>query len=198
MLYTGKGDKGQTKLYQCDQSLAKSSLVAEALGALDEINSLLGWCKVKAERGETLSEPKVSPREATVASILEEAQNNLFSIQAELAGAPKKLNKRAVTKVENLINKIEKEIPPVKSFIISGGTELSAMLDTARAVARRAERKVVALQSASAQVVFGVKDVKLASVTLAYLNRLSSLLYALARLANHQAGVREKGPRYKS
>jgi len=177
MLYTGKGDKGQTKLYHCDQKISKSSLVAEALGALDEINSLLGWCKTKAERG------------ATVASILEETQNNLFSAQAELAGAPKKLSSVAVKKVEALIKKIDKELPPVKNFIIPGGTELSAMLDVARTVARRAERQVVAVAETG--------DVKLSSSTLAFLNRLSSLLYALARLANHRAGIAERKPSYK-
>lgn len=188
MLYTGKGDKGQTKLYHCDQSLSKSSPVAEALGALDEINSLLGWCKIKAERGETLSLPKVSPRGATMISILEEAQNNLFSIQAELAGAPKKLSRTAVTKIETLIEVIDRELPPIKSFVISGGTELSTMLDVARTVARRAERRVVAVAQTG--------EVKMSVNTLAFLNRLSSLLYALARLANHRAGVGDKKPSY--
>ncbi|MCX6712526.1 MAG: cob(I)yrinic acid a,c-diamide adenosyltransferase [Candidatus Vogelbacteria bacterium] len=189
MLYTGKGDKGQTKLYHCDQKLSKSSQIAEALGTLDEINSLLGWCKVVAERGETLSVPKVSPRVATVASILEETQNSLFSVQAELAGAPKKLSKTAVTKIEALINVIDKELPPIKSFIIPGGTELSAMLDVARTVARGAERQVVAVAESG--------NVKIQSTTLAYLNRLSSLLYALARLVNNRAGIVEKKPLYR-
>ena len=175
MLYTGKGDKGQTKLYHCDQRLSKSSQIAEALGSLDEINSFLGWCKVKAEeRGE-------------IGTILEEAQNHLFSIQAELAGAPKKLSKTAVTKVGAVIKAIEKELPPIKSFIVPGGTELSTMLDVARTIARRAERQVVSVS----------KDVKLSPVTLAFLNRLSSLLYALARLANHRAGIEEKKPSYQ-
>ena len=175
MLYTGKGDKGQTKLYHCDQRLSKSSLIAEALGSLDEINSFLGWCKVKAEeRGE-------------IGKILKETQNHLFSIQAELAGAPKKLPQIAVTKIEKVVKKIEKELPPIKSFIVPGGTELSTMLDVARTIARRAERQVVSVS----------KDVKLSPATLAFLNRLSSLLYALARLANHRAGIEEKKPSYQ-
>ncbi|MFA5001240.1 MAG: cob(I)yrinic acid a,c-diamide adenosyltransferase [Candidatus Paceibacterota bacterium] len=177
MLYTGKGDKGQTKLYHCDQRLSKSSLVAEALGSLDEINSFLGWCKVKAGERSGIGE------------ILEEAQNHLFSIQAELAGAPKKLPRTAVTKVETVIKAIEKELSPIKSFIVSGGTELSVMLDVARTMARRAERQVVAVAES--------KAVKLSPATLAFLNRLSSLLYALARLANHRAGIGEKKPSYQ-
>jgi len=177
MLYTGKGDKGQTKLYHCDQRLSKSSRVAEALGTLDEINSFLGWCKTKAIFDKQISE------------LIEETQNCLFTIQAEVAGAPKKLSASAVKKAEVTIAKIEKEIPPIRSFIVPGGTELSAMLDVARTIARRAERQIVLVAEA--------KDVKLSASTLAYLNRLSSLLYALARLINHRAGIVEKKPSYK-
>ncbi len=182
MLYTGKGDKGQTKLYHCDQKLSKSSQVAEALGTLDEINSLLGWCKTKAETNQIIVAKKKLP------TILEETQNSLFSVQAELAGAPKKLSRGAVTKIETLIKVIDKELPPIKSFIVPGGTELSAMLDVARTVARGAERQAVAVVESG--------DIKLQSTTLAYLNRLSSLLYALARLVNHRAGIVERKPTY--
>ena len=185
MLYTKKGDKGQTKLYHCDQSLSKSSQIAEALGTLDEINSLLGWCKIKAEgRGE-------------IGQILEETQNSLFSVQAELAGAPKRLSKTAVKRVETLIKAIGKELPPIKNFIITGGTELSAMLDVARTVARRAERQVVAVAEIGDALRRSSGQVKLQPSTLSYLNRLSSLLYALARLVNHRAGIVEKKPSYK-
>ena len=83
---------------------------------------------------------------------------------------------------------IDKELPPIKSFIIPGGTELSAMLDVARTVARGAERQVVAVAESG--------DIKLQSTTLAYLNRLSSLLYALARLVNHRAGIVDRKPTY--
>jgi len=177
MLYTRKGDKGQTQLYHCDQRLTKSSQIAEALGALDEVNSFLGWCKVKA--GE----------KSEVGQILGEMQEHLFSTQAELAGAPKKLSKMVATKIELIIKKIEKELPPINNFIISGGTEMSAMLDVARTMARRAERQVVAVAE--------IKDQKISPQTLSFLNRLSSLLYALARLANHRAGIAEAKPRYK-
>lgn len=183
MLYTGKGDKGQTGLYYCDQGLSKSSQIAEALGALDETNSLLGWCKVKTEAS------YLSVKKQTLTAILEEAQNNLFSIQAELAGAPKKLSRLAVKKAEMIIREIEKELPPIKNFIIAGGSELSAMLDVARTIARRTERKVVAVVES--------KNRDLQPNVLAYLNRLSSLLYALSRLANHRAGIVERKPDYK-
>jgi len=157
--------------------------MAEALGTLDEINSLLGWCKTKTETSQIV----VAKKKLSV--ILEETQNSLFSIQAELAGAPKKLSKAAVKRIETLIKEIDKELPPIKNFIIPGGTELSAMLDVARTVARRAERQVVAVAE--------ISDIKLPLSTLAYLNRLSSLLYALARLVNHRAGIAEKKPSYR-
>lgn len=174
MLYTGKGDNGKTSLYHCDQRLSKSSLVAEALGSLDEINSFLGWCKVKA-MGQVLSQ-------------LSKTQDNLFSIQAEVAGAEKFVTRGDVEELESWIADIEKNLPEIKSFIVSGGSELSAMFDFARTIARRTERKVVAVAES--------KDVELKEETLAYLNRLSSFLYALARQANNEAGVEEKKPQY--
>jgi len=174
MLYTGKGDDGQTKIFNCDQRLSKSSLVAEALGSLDEINSFLGWCKVKAS--------------GKIAQQLATTQDNLFSVQAEVAGADKFVTASDVSELESWISEIEKGLPEIKTFIISGGSELSAMLDFARTIARRAERQVVA--------VFEAKDVMIKTETLAYLNRLSSFLYALARQVNQEAGVEEKGPEY--
>lgn len=177
MAYTGKGDKGKTTLYHCNQSLSKSSIVAEALGTLDEIGSLLGWCKTKTIPGELFG------------LVIEKVQNDLFFIQAELAGSSKRLPSSALKRVEDLIKKIDKELPPIKNFIISGGLELSAMLDVARTVARRAERQVVAVQESG--------GIKFQPTSLAYLNRLSSLLYALARLVNYRAGLIEKKPEYK-
>jgi cob(I)alamin adenosyltransferase len=174
MLYTGKGDNGKTSLYHCDQRLSKSSLVAEALGSLDEINSFLGWCKVKTS-GKVLSQ-------------ISSTQDNLFSVQAEVAGADKFVTQNDVTELEDWIAEIEKKLPEIKTFIVSGGTELAAMFDFARTIARRTERKVVAVSEAG--------DVALKPETLAYLNRLSSFLYALARGANNEAGIEEERPQY--
>lgn len=189
MLYTRKGDDGTTKLFSakggpasgwgCNQRISKSSPVAEALGALDEINSLLGLVKVK------------SPSDT--AAIIGEAQQNLFTIQAELAGADKKLAQEKVTVVEQIIDRIEKELPPITSFFVSGGTELAAFTDFARTVARQAERRVVACIAIADAEAGGVV---VSAPALAYLNRLSSLLYALARLANHQAKIVEEKPTY--
>ncbi len=185
-LFTGQGDDGKTKLFACDQKLSKSSRVADALGDLDELNSWLGVCKTKVkDQGVTLA-AKETPW--SLAEVLEEAQNNLFLIQAELAGADKHLPAESVAGMEKLIGEIEQELPLIKNFVVAGGTELSALLDYARAVARRAERKMVAVAEAG--------DTEVEKDTLAYLNRLSSLLFALARLANHQAGVVENRPVY--
>jgi cob(I)alamin adenosyltransferase len=177
MLYTRKGDKGTTKTFGCDQRISKSSAIAEALGTLDETNSFLGICKVLAQRDLVLSE------------IINNAQQNLFMIQAELAGADKKIVEEKVKDIEKIVDSIEKELPPIKTFFVSGGTELAAHFDFARTLARRAERRVVGVSEEG--------KVKVGEHTLSYLNRLSSLLYALARQANHKSGIKESAPEYK-
>ncbi len=150
------------------KKFSKSSPQIEALGALDELNSLLGLCKTKADK--------------SVLKILEEAQNDLFIIQGEVAGGNNKIKKNRIIEIEKIIDDIEKKLPKIKNFTISGGTKLSALLDYARAVARRAERRCVAEKKF------------LSPDSLKYLNRLSSLLFALARLANK--GIKEKKPKY--
>lgn len=177
MLFTGKGDGGTTKTFGCDQQrISKSSVVPEALGALDELNAYLGFVKVRAA-----SAPRVE-------DAVRAAQETLFIVQAEVAGAPKTVDEAAVKNVEEMVNAIEKEIPPIKGFSIAGGTELSAVLDVARTLARRAERRLIAAIEAEACVV--------SKETKAYMNRLSSLLFALARLENHLAGIAEENPKY--
>jgi len=186
MLYTGAGDDGMTKTFDCNQQkISKSSEVPEALGALDELNAFLGFVKVRAAGESRL------PAQAGIANALREAQENLFCIQAEVAGADKHLAHEAVGKMEKIIGEIEREIPPIAGFSISGGTELSALLDVARTLARRAERRLIAVR------MMDKSDLsKLSNETVAYMNRLSSLLFALARFANHLAGVTEESPHY--
>ena len=177
MLYTGTGDDGMTKVFDCNQQkISKSSEVPEALGALDELNAFLGFVKVRATD---------SPR---IGGAVREMQENLFIIQAEVAGADKHLAPEAVRKMEKIIGEIEKEIPPITGFSISGGTELSALLDVARTLTRRAERRMITAKD--------VQACALSSETMAYMNRLSSLLFALARLANYLSGIVEENPRY--
>ncbi|MHB8660858.1 MAG: cob(I)yrinic acid a,c-diamide adenosyltransferase [Minisyncoccota bacterium] len=177
MLYTGKGDKGTTTAFGCDQQrISKSSELPEALGALDELNAYLGFVRTQ------------SKKEPRIAKALRDAQETLFIIQAQTAGADKKVRGDAVQHIEKMVNDIEKEIPKLKGFSIAGGTELSALLDVARTLARRAERRLVAVTDARLR--------ELTPETKAYMNRLSSLLFALARLANHLAGVAEETPKY--
>lgn len=188
-LYTGKGDNGTTKTFGCNQSrISKSSEIPEALGTLDELNSFLGLCKVRAHALENFG-VQIGKKTYAVSAVIREVQENLFIVQAEVAGAPKKIGKAKVTKVELMVNTIEKEIPPVVSFSIAGGTELSAFLDVARTLSRRAERRVVGVHEGEFR--------KISDNTRAYLNRLSSLLFALARLANAKAGVAEENPSYR-
>lgn len=185
MLYTRQGDQGKTTLFCCQQKLSKSSAVVEALGAVDELNSLLGVVKVEA-----------SKKDKKLAKVLDQVQQDLFVVQAELA-RPERLKRsdggqagrqiamtvEKVKELEKIIKEIEKKLPPIKTFFVAGGTRLSAQLDYARAMARRVERRVI--------------KVKVSAATLAYLNRLSSLLYALARLENHKSGIKEESPRYE-
>ncbi len=186
MLYTRRGDDGTTKTFGCDQRVSKSSAIAEALGSLDEINSYLGLCKVKAlEEGSALNLQKGR----TLENLIHEIQKNLFIIQAELAGSPMSITEEKVKELETVVDASEKGLPPIKTFFISGGTELATLFDIARTISRRAERRVVGVAEEGKIVVD--------KFTLAYLNRLSSVLYAFARLANHQAGILEASPDYQ-
>ncbi|OGI62447.1 ATP:cob(I)alamin adenosyltransferase [Candidatus Nomurabacteria bacterium RIFCSPHIGHO2_01_FULL_39_220] len=176
MLYTRKGDTGTTKTFGCDQRVSKSSSIAEALGSLDEINSFLGLLKIKAG--------------GDVAEKIGQIQQDLFIIQAELAGAPKTISPEKIKWLEEIIDGIEKILPPIKTFFVSGGVELAALSDIARTIARRAERRVVAVVDEG--------KITVGKETLVYLNRLSSILYAFARNFNHQAHIAEEAPRYSA
>ena len=184
MLYTRKGDGGTTKTFGCDQRISKSSNIAEALGSLDEINSFLGLIKVKTDN----TPLHLSTTDIVIPEIIDRIQQDLFIIQAELAGADKTITPEKVKMLEEIIDDIEKTLPPIKTFFVSGGTELAVLSDIARTIARRAERRVVAVVEEG--------KIKMGKDTLAYLNRLSSVLYALARIFNHNAGVKEEAPKY--
>lgn len=174
MLYTGKGDKGTTTLFACASRIAKNAPRIEALGSLDELNSHIGMCRACAYYGATRD----------IAATLHALQEDLFVLQASLAGAEKALDPKRLAFLEHVIANVELEIEPIHSFTIPGATLLSGALDVARTIARRAERHVVALNDASLEAV------------LPYLNRLSSVLFALARLAAHRAGIKEQSPHY--
>ena len=183
-LYTGKGDAGTTKLFDTPsgERVPKSSPIFEALGTVDELNTTVGWCRVGCGVDWMVGD-------RTMSAILLDVQNHLFTIQAELAGAGKHIPATHVTDIEIRIAIIEEQLPEITTFFVPGGTELSARLDMARAVSRRAERRLVELSA---------DERALSEHTLKYANRLSSLLYALVRFVNHKVGSHEQPPEYAS
>lgn len=173
MLYSGKGDKGTTTHLKSATRIPKDDPVIEALGELDELGALLGVCKLKTD--------------GTALQLIERLQQHLFIAQAQIAGANKKITSEKTQELEVAIDEIELKLPPINTFLVAGGTELSAFLDYARAVSRRVERRIVTLALSDPE------DAEL----LVYMNRLSSLLYALARLSNEESGITEKPPTYE-
>jgi cob(I)alamin adenosyltransferase len=116
MLYTRKGDNGTTKTFGCDQRISKSSIVAEALGALDEINSFLGLARAKSIKRVL----KTEEVEIKFPDLILEVQQNLFIVQAEVAGSTLNISKDKIIKIEKIIDDIEKLLPKINSFFISG------------------------------------------------------------------------------
>lgn len=178
-LYTRKGDDGKCALCGGGR-VRKDDPRVTACGSVDELNAELGWVLACG-----LPEP-MNRRLVVV-------QSRLFDIGAELA-APKKPAAggfagepadRAVKELEGWIDEAESKVPPVKSFILPGGSEAAARLHLARTVCRRAERSVVTLNSPHESE----------ESVLAFLNRLGDWLFALARVANADAGMDESQPR---
>lgn len=194
MLYTRKGDDGTTKVFdtQSGERISKSSSVIEALGSLDEINSFLGLVKVKAHKEKLhfscLNNSTKKKTTIFVSDLLSEIQNNLFIIQAIIAGAKKKMRKDSLIKIEEITDCITEQLPPIKTFLISGGMELSALFDIVRTLVRKSERRVVTC--------YGERKEKSDTNIIPYLNRLSSLFFVLARYINFVKKERENAPRY--
>src|SRR3989338_5104755 len=135
MLYTGKGDNGTTKLFGCIQRVAKDEPRVEALGNLDELNSWIGFCAALSLES---AAPDIGERLRTI-------QNDLFTIQAMVAGAPKALQDGRMVYLETVIASVESEIESIHSFTIPGATVLSGALDVGRTIARRAQRPIISL-----------------------------------------------------
>ncbi|MFQ6012215.1 MAG: cob(I)yrinic acid a,c-diamide adenosyltransferase [Thermoplasmata archaeon] len=178
-LFTGRGDEGETDLL--GSRVSKDHHRIEVLGTLDELNAVLGLALTALPAGPD-------------ARLLDEVQNDLFTMGAELAVAPagespplaSPLDSRRVRVLETGIARLEGEIGPQKAFVLPGGSPAAARLHHARAVVRRAERRAVALASRE----------EVNPEILRYLNRLSSLLHAMALGANQEAGVEERRPSY--
>jgi cob(I)alamin adenosyltransferase len=184
ILYTGFGDKGTTTLFNCQQGrISKSANIVEALGAVDELNAYLGIIKVSAEN------KQIKLGKFLYSTLINEIQQTLFVIQAEIAGSQMTVQKSSLNKIEKVITAIADVLPPIKSFTVSGGSILSAELDYGRTLTRRVERRIIAVTEEE-----GSK--KMGSITLSYLNRLSSVLFAMSRYANFVLSIPEEHPKY--
>ena len=171
-VYTKTGDKGETSLFDPkDQRLKrtpKDSCNIEAIGAVDELDSFIGV---------TISFSK----DATVTKLLREVQVNLLTIGSILAGSGLRFSKTKTVKLEKKIDEIEGKLPVLKNFILPGGTKLASHLHYCRSLARRAERRVVALS----------KEKEVKAQVLMYVNRLSDFFFMLSRDENARVGNKE-------
>ena len=174
-IYTKKGDKGKTRLFN-NECVAKDSLRVEAYGAVDELNAMLGFARTQRPSSE-------------IERVLNELQNSLFVLGSDLA-TPRDaktgrkipcITEGDVKRLEKIIDKYDAKLPPLKQYILPGGGPSGASLHIARTVCRRAERITVKL---SQKEDIGYIPVK-------FLNRLSDLLFVLARAVNLNQGIKD-------
>ena len=174
-IYTKTGDAGETSFFDGSR-VSKADQRVEAYGEVDELNACLGAARAAC-------------READLRDALAAIQQQLFAVGARLADPSVKIAGRVtkagvreddVERLEQLIDLLETELPPLRRFILPGGGEAGAWLHVARTVCRRAERRVV-----------GLGDGAVEPVVVRYLNRLSDLLFVMARASNHRQGVPE-------
>jgi cob(I)alamin adenosyltransferase len=173
-IYTRTGDTGETSLFSGDRA-RKDDPRVDAYGEVDELNAWLGLARA-------------SQLDPAVEAELIQIQRDLFALGAQLADPADKLAPRVtkaivgdddIVRLEQSIDRLEEELSPLRRFILAGGTQAGAALHVARTVCRRAERRMVAL------------DPPVQPVLLRYVNRLSDLLFVLARVVNHRGGVPE-------
>lgn len=171
-LYTRTGDLGETALFGGGR-VGKDDLRVEAYGSVDELNSAIGVAVAFV-------------RQKRIAAALESIQNQLFNIGSELASESGKKAEKGrmfvdaeakIAALERLIDEYDAKLPPLKTFILPSGSQAGVLLHLARGVCRRAERAVVRLSRREA----------VNPQVLTYLNRLSDLLFALARYVNKTA-----------
>jgi cob(I)alamin adenosyltransferase len=174
-IYTKTGDEGETSLFD-NTRVSKADARVDAYGEVDELNACLGAARASGVQGD-LAEP------------LEAIQRDLFALGARLADPSARIAQRvtkasvtdaSVERLEQLIDRLEAELPPLRRFILPGGSPAGALLHLSRTVCRRAERRVIALGPGSVD-----------PIVIVYLNRLSDLLFVMARAVNHRAGVPE-------
>ena len=163
-IYTRTGDQGTTGLAD-NRRTDKDDIVIETLGAIDELNSLIGV---------VISFLPHSPVKADLSDI----QQNLFDLGGELAGGRQTIEDRYIQHLENRLDHLNESLPPLKEFILPGGSQAGAFCHQARTVCRRAERRLVSLQ----------KQAAINPLAIAYVNRLSDLLFVMARIINRDSG----------
>jgi cob(I)alamin adenosyltransferase len=177
-IYTRTGDTGETGLFD-GRRVSKSDLRVDAYGEVDELNAAVGVALAAGLDG--LSE--------TLQTMLEAIQRDLFAVGGRLADPSRRVADRVekmnvgaadVARLEQWIDQLESELPPLRRFILPGGVAVGAALHLARTVCRRAERRIVLL---------GADEVP--PELLAYVNRLSDFLFVAARVVNRRAGVPE-------
>ncbi len=176
-IYTKTGDQGDTGLFGGSR-VGKDDPRVQTYGDVDELNASLGLVRAI----------EIMPR---VDEVIVGVQRDLFSIGALLATpnpekmaehlAKARLDDERIAQLERAIDDCERELEPLRAFILPGGTPKSAALHVARTVCRRAERQIVALR----------REVDVPDLVVVYLNRLSDLLFMLARVANRRAGMGE-------
>jgi cob(I)alamin adenosyltransferase len=176
-IYTRTGDQGQTGLFGGGR-VGKDDPRVEAYGDVDELNAAIGLARAIE------SAPRID-------EVLVSVQRDLFSLGALLATpdldkmhqhlAKALIDAARIVQLEQAIDDADADLPPLHAFVVPGGTPKAAALHVARTVCRRAERRVIHLAS----------TVDLPPLVVIYLNRLSDLLFTLARLANHLAGAGE-------
>jgi len=176
-IYTGRGDEGQTDLRDMSR-VSKASPRIEAYGTVDEVNAMVGSVRPTGH--------------GDVDDLLREVQNHLHVVQADFANPDPdeddpRVREDHVGAIEDSIDEFDAELDPLEHFVLPGGSEPGARLHRARAVCRRAERRAVAF----ADHEDGVNE-----TALVYLNRLSDLLFTLARVVNEREGVPEEQPTY--
>lgn len=172
-IYTGVGDKGQTKIAG-NYTVSKDSIRVEAYGTVDELNSFVGKAASLKEVWPELSKE------------LYQIQQYLFDCGNDLAISNTKkysyrVNEEMVQWIEEVIDNYSEEPPPVESFILPGGTSLAAEMHICRTITRRAERRIVSFQ----------KDKEANPYVLKFMNRLSDYFFAMARVVNHRADVED-------
>jgi cob(I)alamin adenosyltransferase len=174
-IYTRTGDGGDTALFDGTR-VPKSDLRVAAYGDVDELNAWLGLVRANGA-------------DQQLGDMLERIQRDLFALGATLADPARRIAERVtkaaispadVARLEQWIDLLETELPPLRRFILAGGGPAGASLHLARTVCRRAERSIVALGTGA-----------VAPDVLIYVNRLSDLLFVMARAANRRIGVVE-------